>query len=79
MAAELEVRRRKNMRGVPCVAPFIRSFNVCDLPVGVWSDEVGRALVRAYELGWQRAPDEMAEHLRKMPANIKTTDQWEIA
>lgn len=47
--------RRKNMHGVPSVAPYINDWNVWDIPEEQWTEAVGRAIMSAYRLGWEHA------------------------
>jgi hypothetical protein len=72
MAAKLFLKHRPGIDGKPVVAPFINGWNVCDVPEKAWCDDTGRALVSAYELGWNRAVCEMSEHLRLVLAKDKT-------
>ncbi len=63
--------RRKNMLGVPSVAPFINEWNVWDIPEKEWTEAVGTAILSAYRLGWEHALDEVRKV--KCPG----LDDWE--
>ena len=49
--------RRKNKDGVASIAPFIRDWNVWDIPENEWNECIGRAIMSAYRLGWEHALD----------------------
>ena len=50
--------RRVN-RGKKCIAPFIGRFNVWDIPEKEFTPEVEKAILHAYELGFQAALREL--------------------
>lgn len=50
---ELALVRRKDWRGEPSVAPFIRGWNVWNIPSREWTFSVQEAIKHAYELGWR--------------------------
>lgn len=50
---ELHLVRRTDKNGKPSVAPFINGWNVWDIPPEHWCEAVEKAILRAYELGWQ--------------------------
>ena len=50
---ELHLVRRTDKNGKPSVAPFIDGWNVWDIPPEHWCEAVERAILSAYELGWQ--------------------------
>ena len=51
----LEAVRRKNVEGEETIAPFINGKNVWDIAPENWTDDVQKALLRAYDLGVQAA------------------------
>ena len=75
---KLTVRRRKNLGGVSCVAPFIGIWNVWDIPEQEWTEAVQKAVINAYGLGVRHAADEMQEYLRTISNRIPDIYQpWE--
>ena len=65
------IQRRKNYNGIMCVAPFINGFNVWDIPEELWGHAVGRAIQRAYEIGY-------GEAIRRMQAEgLPSGGEWE--
>ena len=75
---KLTVRKRKNLRGVPCVAPFIGNWNVWDIPEPEWTEAVQKAVISAYGLGAKHAADEVHEYLRTLGNQVPDIYQpWE--
>jgi hypothetical protein len=52
---ELTFVRRKDRSGRQCIAPFIDGWNVWDIPVANFDYATEKAILRAYELGFQAA------------------------
>ena len=62
---KLRIERRADMNGRPCVAPFIDGWNVWDIPEQEWTAAVEKAVLHAYELGWN--------HCNKIHADTPNT------
>ena len=77
MATKLVLKHRTGIDGQPVVSPFINGWNPCDIPEQAWCADVGRAMVSAYELGWDRAVCEMTEHIRQVLAKPRAYSEWE--
>jgi hypothetical protein len=77
MAVKLTFRRRVNMSGIPCVAPFIDGRNIWDIPEKEWTPAVGLAIASAYELGRDRMMEEMVTHLRSASCEPVMGQPWQ--
>ena len=71
---KLTVRRRKNMEGKRCVAPFINGDNVWDIPEKEWTPAVQEALVVAYHLGVDHTAGEGYRFLMALRAQSSHTE-----
>lgn len=60
---KLTIKRRKNINGADCIAPFIDGYNVWDIPVNLWQEPVQHAVAHAYELGRRSALAEIMQSI----------------
>jgi hypothetical protein len=68
---ELTFVRRKDRSGRECIAPFIDGWNVWDIPVANFDYSTEKAILHAYELGFQAALEKVSairKPLLTMPA-----------
>jgi hypothetical protein len=65
--------KRKNMDGVPCIAPSINEWHVWDIPEAQWTEDVQDAVARAFYIGVTLMKDEY----RKVNPSIPQFPEWE--
>ena len=61
----LAVRRRKGTDGKPRIAPFVNGRNVWDIRPKNWTDDVQKALLSAYAIGYNDAVQRVIRHANR--------------
>jgi len=70
-------KRKSQITGKPCIAPFINGLNVWDIPEKEWTEAVQAAVARAYWIGMQSMTQIVYEAATKQYAPVSVN--WETS